>query len=567
VRESFSVTFERNVATPMRDGTILYADVYRPQGDGRHPVLLQRTPYDKSLPGVISLMADPLRLAGAGYVVVVQDTRGRWTSEGDFGLFADEIEDGYDTVEWCAEQPWSGGKVGMFGVSYVGATQWLAALAAPPHLVAIMPALSPASAYEGWAYRGGAFELGFTLSLTLLYFALDSASRAIAAGTLPPERIADVVAAIDDLPAAFRRLPLRDEPALEQLAQYYFDWLDHPDDDGFWDPWKIHESYARLAVPALNIGGWYDIFLDGTIRNFAGMRSTGQRLVIGPWSHGIPWLANPIGDVEFGYVSTAAAEGIDDLQLRWCDYWLKGIENGVRDDPPVRIFVMGANIWRDEHEWPLARTQWQDYFLRSDGGLTTEPPGAEPADGYTYDPSDPVPTRGGALCCSPAHTAGGAFDQRCVESRPDVLVYTTPPLSEDIEVTGPLRVTLWASSSARDTDWTAKLVDVEPSGFARNLADGIIRARYRTSRSRPALLEPGEIYEYEIDLGATSNLFEAGHRIRVEISSSNFPRFDRNPNTGGRIADERELEVAEQLVHHDGEHPSRITLPVVPSPR
>jgi putative CocE/NonD family hydrolase len=571
----FAVTFERNVPTPTRDGTVLSADVYLPQPEGRYPVLLQRTPYDKTLPA-IGLMADPLRLAGAGYAVVVQDTRGRWSSEGEFRLFRDEIEDGYDAVEWCAAQPWSNGRVGMYGVSYVGVTQWLAAMARPPHLVTIMPALSAASAHNGWTHRGGAFELGFNLSLTLLFFALETAAKAAA----PPGRIAEIVAAIDDLPGSFARLPPRDQPALADIAPYYFDWLDHPDDDEFWSPWKIEDSYGRVEVPALHIGGWYDIFLDGTIRNFVGMRSEGatpearrgQKLVVGPWSHGIPWLANPVGDVDFGLASTGAAAELEALQLRWCEYWLKGVDNGVLDEPPVRIFVMGANVWRDEYEWPLARTSFDDYFFHSggranschgDGLLTREVPGAEPPDGYTFDPRDPVPTRGGGLCCSPGYNRGGAFDQRCVEARSDVLVYTTPPLVEDVEVTGPIRVTLWASSSARDTDWTAKLVDVEPDGFARNLTDGIIRARYRDSFAAPSLLEPDAIYRYEIDLPETSNLFRAGHRIRVEISSSNFPRFDRNPNTGRRVAADGELRCAAQRVYHDGEHPSGIRLPVI----
>lgn len=545
-------------------------------------MLLQRTPYDKTLPAV-GLMADPLRLAGAGYAVVIQDTRGRFGSDGEFYLFRDDVEDGYDSVEWCAAQPWSNGKVGMFGVSYVGVTQWLAALTRPPHLVAIMPALSASNGHNGWTHRGGAFELGFNLSLTLLYFALDSAARAVAAGTVPPERIAELVAAIDDLPDSFARLPPRNQPALADIAPYYFDWLEHPQDDDYWSPWKIEDAYDRVAVPVLHIGGWYDIFLDGTIRNFTGMRSdgattiarSGQKLVVGPWSHGIPWLANPVGEVDFGLASTGVAAELQALQLRWCDYWLKGIDDGILDEPPVRIFVMGANVWRDEHEWPLARTSWEDYFFHSegranssdgDGLLTTEAPGAEPPDSYIFDPSDPVPTQGGALCCSPGYNRGGAFDQRCVESRADVLVYTTLPLAEEVEVTGPIRVTLWASSTGRDTDWTAKLVDVEPDGFARNLTDGIIRARYRDSFAQPSLLEPDEIYRYEIDLASTSNLFKAGHRIRVEISSSNFPRFDRNGNTGRPVADERELESAVQRLYHDLEHPSRITLPVIRCP-
>jgi putative CocE/NonD family hydrolase len=573
--ERFGVRFERNVPTPTRDGTVLAADVYLPRPEGRYPVLLQRTPYDKTLPA-IGLMADPLRLAGAGYAVVVQDTRGRWSSGGEFELFRDEVDDGHDAVEWCAAQPWSNGRVGMYGVSYVGMTQWYAAMARPPHLVTIIPALAASSAHNGWTHRGGAFELGFNLSLTLLFFLLDTAAKAGASA----QRISEIVAAIDDLPGSFARLPTRDQPALAELAPYYFDWLDHPDDDAFWEAWKVEDAYERLEVPALHIGGWYDIFLDGTIRNFVGMRAQGatprarrgQKLVIGPWSHGIPWLANPVGDVDFGHMSTGAAAELEALQLRWCDYWLKGIDNGVLEEPPVRIFVMGANVWRDEHEWPLARTRWETWFFHSggkansldgDGALTRTPPAAEPADSYVFDPRDPVPTRGGGLCCSPGYNQGGAFDQRCVEARDDVLVYSTEPLETDLEVTGPLRVTLWAASSAPDTDWTAKLVDVGPDGFARNISDGILRARYRDSFAEPSLLEPQATYRYEIRLPDTSNVFRAGHRIRVEISSSSYPRFDRNPNTGERVAATGELRSAVQKVYHDAERPSGITLPVI----
>ena len=558
--ESFRVIYERNVPTPMRDGTVLYADIYRPDAEGTYPVLLQRTPYNKSLPAVTGLMGDVLRFAGAGYVVVV-----------------------HDTVEWCAAQPWSNGKVGMFGASYVGATQWLAALARPPHLVAIAPVVTASDYHDGWTYQGGAFALGFNLSWTLAYLAPDTALRRASALPDFPQRFAALVQAIDHLPEVFRRLPLGAQPELEGLAPYYFEWLAHPDEDEYWRRWKIEEHYGQIEVPALNVGGWYDIFLGGTIRNFTGMRERGatpqarrgQKLLIGPWFHGIPWLANPVGDVDFGLASTALAFDFDGLQLRWFNYWLKGVDNGILDEPPVRLFVMGANVWRDEQEWPLARTQYTDYYFHSngransrhgDGVLSTEPPGAEPPDSYLYDPRDPVPTRGGGLCCSASFTRGGAFDQRCVEARPDVLVYTTPPLERDLEVTGPVRVTLWAASSAPDTDWTAKLVDVAPDGFARNLTDGIIRARYRESFARPSLIEPGRIYEYQIDLWATSNLFKAGHRVRVEVSSSNFPRFDRNPNTGRPLGADADLEPALQRVFHDADHPSRITLPVIATP-
>jgi putative CocE/NonD family hydrolase len=295
-------------------------------------------------------------------------------------------------------------------------------------------------------------------------------------------------------------------------------------------------------------------------------------LLIGPWKHGLP-LSSVSGDMAFGVMAESFAIDLEGVQLRWYDHWLKGIDNGVRHDAPVRLFVMGDNVWREEQEWPLARTQFTPYYLHSrgkansrhgDGGLSPEEPGSEQPDRFLYDPRHPVPTRGGPLCCWPGALPQGAYDQTPVETREDVLVYTTPPLQGDVEVTGPVTVTLYAASSAVDTDFTAKLVDVHPSGMAQNLTDGIIRARYRQSTAQAEPIVPGQVYEYTIDLWATSNVFKAGHCIRLEISSSNFPRFDRNPNTGGELATETELLPAMQTVYHDGTYPSHVTLPIIP---
>ena len=320
--------------------------------------------------------------------------------------------------------------------------------------------------------------------------------------------------------------------------------------------------------------------MGGSIRNFTQMRKngateqarSGQRLVIGPWIHsGTP--TNMSGAINFGTRSAAAAVDLQGIQLRYYDHWLKGEDNGVADEKPVRIFVMGENQWRYEDEWPLQRAQETRFYLHSQGGanslngdgsLSQETPGNEQPDVYHYNPMFPVPTSGGGLCCDPAFMTPGAFDQRPIEERQDVLVYSTSPLEQDMEVTGPVSVTLFATSSAVDTDFTAKLVDVEPDGFARNLTDGIIRARYRKPRQPAAFLTPGEVYEFTIDLWATSNVFKKGHQIRLEISSSNFPRFDRNLNTGGPIGGESEFVSALQTVLHSGEHASYVTLPIVP---
>jgi putative CocE/NonD family hydrolase len=578
--DSVSLRVETNLPVKMRDGIVLYADVYRPDSPGPFPVALQRTPYDKGSAGSMTNL-DPMKAARNGYAVVIQDTRGRYTSEGEFYAFRDEINDGYDTVEWAAAQPWSTGKVGMYGASYVGATQWLAAVARPPHLAAIVPNVTASNYHEGWAYQGGAFELGFNVSWTLLQLTLANFGAISSTKDVGAERRQELISAVNDMELSFRHLPTKDLPQLQGgLADYYYDWLAHPEFDDYWKNLCIEDNHPRLNVPAYNIGGWYDIFLGGTIRNFLGMRANGgsddarrgQKLLIGPWQHGSRG-GSVVGDHYFGLAADAMAADLDGVHFRWFDYWLKGIDNGVLDEPPVRVFVMGDNVWREEQEWPLARAQNTSYYLHSqgkansssgDGSLSPEAPGEEPPDVYLYNPADPVPTRGGGLCCNPYFAANGAFDQQDIEARPDVLVYSTPPLERDLEVTGPVTVTLWAATSQTDTDFTAKLVDVCEDGCARNLTDGIIRARYRDSSSNASFVEPGRVYHYTIDLWATSNVFQRGHRIRVEISSSNFPRFDRNTNTGNVIAGDAEFKPALQTVMHDAQHPSHITLPVVP---
>ena len=329
------------------------------------------------------------------------------------------------------------------------------------------------------------------------------------------------------------------------------------------------------------MGGWYDIFLGGTIRNYLGMRDhgpteairRGQKLIIGPWLHGSSPGPGITGEHYFGLMSDPTVMDLDGLHFRWFDYWLKGIDNGILDEPPVRIFVMGDNVWRDEAEWPLARAENINYYFHSEGkantlngngALSPQAPANEPPDVFLYNPADPVPTQGGPLCCNAYFLPNGAYDQREIEAREDVLVYSTPPLARDLEVTGPITVTLWAATSAPDTDFTAKLVDVSDCGCARNLTDGIIRARYRDSTAEPRPVEPGQVYRYTIDLWATSNVFQAGHQIRVELSSSNFPRFDRNTNTGNVIAEDEGFKPAMQTILHNAQYPSHITLPVVP---
>ncbi len=574
-----SLRVATNVAGPMRDGATLYADVYLPEGDGPFPIILQRTPYNKTL---ARTPLDPLKSAEHGFGVVIQDTRGRHQSEGEFYTFRYEQDDGYDTVEWIAAQPWCTGKVGMYGASYVGATQWLAAKSHPPHLAAIMPRITASNYHEGWTYQGGAFELGFNISWTLLQLTLANFNNLSGRLNLAKEQQQALLSVVDTMDPAFAHLPLKDLPHLpDGMADYYFDWLAHPSYDDYWKQWCIEDHHAHIGVPAYNIGGWYDIFLGGTIRNYLGMREhsateairRGQKLIIGPWLHGASPGPGITGEHYFGLGSDPTVMDLDGLHYLWFDYWLKGIDNGIVDEPPVRIFVMGYNVWRDEDEWPLARAENVNYYFHSEGKANTlngngtlspQEPAQEPPDVFLYNPADPVPTQGGPLCCNAYFLPNGAYDQREIETREDVLIYSTPPLERDIEVTGPISVTLWAATSATDTDFTAKLVDVSDCGCARNLTDGIIRARCRESTSSPSLVEPGQVYRYTIDLWATSNVFKAGHQIRVEVSSSNFPRFDRNTNTGGVIAEDEGFQPAMQTILHNAQYPSHITLPIVP---
>jgi putative CocE/NonD family hydrolase len=577
---SARIVVERDVEAKMRDGVILRADVYRPDTEEPLPVLLQRTPYGKGF----SNPAFALMAAERGYAVVIQDTRGRWASDGDGYPFVHEKADGYDSVEWAAGQPWAYGKVGMYGGSYVGYTQWAAAVTQPPSLKAIAPTVTFCDPRDIF-YREGAFALGVAVSWLLMAGAQMAIQKGEKSGEISAEEkrtlMGQLIELADGMAAGktFRQLPLQEMPLIgrEGIATPFYDMLTHPPGSAYWQ--RMLCAHERVRVPALHIGGWYDIFTGSTLCDFCGIQQVGgsevareqQRLLMGPWLHGP--MEGLVGEVDFGVRASALLVMPDLIQLRWFDRWLKGEENGILDEPPIQLFVMGVNEWRTEKEWPLARTQYRAYYLHSggaantlsgDGKLSPEVPSDEPVDTYVYDPRNPVPTRGGGLCCWKAALPPGAYDQRDVEARPDVLAYSTAPLAEDLEVTGPLEVHLWAATSAPDTDFAAKLVDVYPCGYARNVQDGIVRARYRASQEEARPIEPGAAYEYVIDLAATSNVFLAGHRIRLEISSSNFPRYDRNPNTGRPAGEDAALRVATQTVLHDGGHPSHIVLPVIP---
>ncbi len=595
------IVIEKNVAARMRDGVVLRADVYRPSTADRRPALLQRTPYSKNPEAPDSQFH---RLARAGFVVVVQDTRGRYVSDG-VAVPHDEGADGYDTIEWAAALPYVDGRVGMFGGSYSATVQLLAAPLRPPHLVALFPSASYASRYD-MVFQGGAFYLGDGLSWSLgqgkdvrRRLLEPNADRDGELGLSPAER--------KQLQSEwYRHLPLDTIEAL-QIRRYspgYFELLQHPSYDAFWTTFDVAARHPQFEVPAYHLTGWYDSLLNGTLANFSGLRANAgterarrnQRLIVGPWTHARPTASTTkIGDVGFGAEAGFDSEG---LIVRWFRHWMSaptpaavsaavGGENtsaipaarpievstnltAAPDWPgsPVRLFLMGENRWRDEQEWPLARAVPTPFYLHSDTGARSlsgdgrldraAPSTPDAPDTFTYDPATPVPTGlFGAYSRMPV-------DRREIQKRADVLVYTSPPLTEPLEVTGPITAVLWISSTAGDTDFTAAISDVQPDGTARALTDGITRARYRTSKTAPELLVPGARYEVRVDVGATGNVFLPGHRIRLEVSSSNFPRYDRNPNTGAPFGTDASTVPARQTVFHERDAASHLLLPVIP---
>lgn len=534
-----------DVPVKMRDGVRLSTDIYLPDGEGTFPTLLVRDIYSNGTTAVRQRYA---RFATSnGYAFVFQSSRGRYDSEGEWHPYFDEIEDGHDTLDWIAAQPWSNGRVGMFGSSYLASVQWLAALGGHPALQAIAPAVSPGNYYRDVAYPGGAFSL---LSRARWGIGLVGSRT----NTSYP---IDWVQAMNHLPLV---------TLAEQLGfdvPHFQDWLAHPSYDDYWRPLNLEARASEMSVPALNIGGWYDVFLRSTIGSFQTMQAEaaserarkGQRLVIGPWNHA--WnQGRQVGDLDFGEDSVIAVEP---LLLEWFDHWLR--DGPPPSGAPVRIFVMGENVWREADQWPLEGTVYTPLYLRADGRLTTEPAATAEALHYRYDPADPVPTLGGNIM---EPTLRGPREQSSLASRRDILRFETAPFETPTEITGPVRAVLHASSSVPDTDFMAKLVVVRPDGSAYNLVDGVLRARYREGFETPELIEPGEVYAYDIDLWATSYLLTPGERLRLDVTSSNFPRLARNLNTGAPFAMTSEYTVAEQTLHLGGDHPSRLILPIVP---
>jgi len=593
-----SYVVEKNVMVPMRDGVRLATDLYFPARDGtriegKFPAIMERTPYNKD--GAANSWAS--FYASRGYVAVSQDTRGRYGSEGIWHMMVDDAPDGFDTASWIVKQPWSDGGFATLGTSYPGGTQHALALSNPPGLKAMVPVDAVSNAGYFGMRNGGAFELRFMNWIFTIGAPLGSrAARDPATRSVLEEAAKNVRQYLTALPIQKGLTPIRLAPEYEEWLVYA---MGHAENDAYWKQpgFGVVDQIANYKdIPVYLVGGWYDSWARQTTMSYMALarsKRNPQKVILGPWIHGAH-TRSAHGQADFG--PSAAINGLE-FRLRWYDRWLKNVQNGVENEAPVRIFVMGGGseartadgrhlhggAWRDEKEWPLARTRFTTYYLHTDGTLSPQKPAAPSGQtSYDFDPRNPVPTIGGNISSGTGIMLQGAWDQKCgdhvwnckdslpLSARRDVLVFMTSPLSEDVEVTGPIDVKLWASSSAVDTDFTAKLIDVHPpspdypGGIDMNLEDGIIRARFRNSLEKQELMKPGAIYQFTVQLYPTSNVFKAGHRIRVDISSSNFPRFDVNPNTGEPLNAHRRMITATNTIYHNSAHPSHIILPIIP---
>lgn len=581
----YEILVEKDLNIPMRDGTIIKCDVYRPKADGTFPVIMESTPYSKSNSSEMKLGMHSY-FVPRGYVFICRDVRGRYLSEGEFTMHWKEHEDGYDAVEWAAVQPWSNGKVGLSGTSYGGQMCLHTAVGQPPSLVCITPALTSADLWREWYYRGGAMEMVFLMSWSAQQFGPDQAKRRLKGEAL--ERVLELIEAYNtDAEALAKIIPVSDfKPSriTHELDQFK-DWVSHPTDGPFWWKKNLQTYVCNVNVPALHIGGWYDIFTAGTIKCYKEIEllgataraRTNQRMMIGPWYH----RSYNIGDEVLGIVNYGP--GVNEppfnvMRHEFVDYWLKDIKHDTFDlDKPVYVFTSGINKWRRESDWPLPDTDYSPFYFHggksgsidslNDGTLSAaEPVKDEKPQTYVYDPMKPAPTRGGGILWSFAakpdgEAVPGGHDQQVVDRAS--LTFTSEPLTEPLEITGHVRAVLYAASDCVDTDWVVRLCEVQEDGVSVNLVDGILRARFRTSGINPTLIEPGKVYEYEVDLWSTSHVFLPGKRIRVTVNSSSFPRWSRNMNVAEFPEFATEWKVANNTVYMDTKYPSHIMLPVI----
>jgi len=555
---------EKNVAVPMRDGVILRADVLRPRGEGAFPVLVYRTPYGKEL--ALQEYTTFRHAVEHGYAVVVQDVRGRYASDGEFRPYENEGRDGYDTIEWAARQPWSNGAVGTFGLSYPGAVQWLAAVENPPHLKAMVPAMTFSSA-QNFFYAGGLWDMSW------IEWIWDNIAPDIRAKkTLPGPKTPDEASAAwgGASPKMLYTVPLDQLEELRGIAPYYYDWLKHPYDDPWWDWCDLRDKYGRVHAAVLNFSGWYDDNYgpEGATTNFtgllkarAGASEPQTHLLIGPWVHGVASTAkSKSGERQFG---PAAAIDYDEVVLRWMDHYLRSVPNGVEKEKLVRYFVMGDDLWREADVWPPASRSTSYYLTdpksgETRGGLSADAPREKKAfRSFLSDPEKPVVNPYGS---------SGAHDYKSLAERNDVLTFDSAPLEHDTEVTGPIAAHIFFACDCRDADLWVRLLDVAPDGTAFNLMSpglDVLRASYRDLKKGRQLLTPNRVYELHLDNLITSNVFQKDHRIRVQISATFFPNFSRNPQTGELENSSAKMQKANILIYAEHGHPSRIVLPVV----
>jgi putative CocE/NonD family hydrolase len=554
-----------DVAVPMRDGVVLRADIWLPKPEGRFPTLVYRTPYGKQFAAKEWTTFD--KLAAQGYAIVIQDVRGRYASDGEFVPYRNEGHDGFDTIEWAAKQSWSDGNIGTFGLSYPGAVQWLAAVETPPHLKAMVPAMT-FSTPRNFFYSGGVFD-GSWLEWTWMNIAPDARKRKNLSGATTYKEARATWKAERQRVEGF--LPLRDLPDLIEAAPFYYQWLSHPPADPWWDWAELRNKYDRVHCAVLNFSGWHDEAYgpDGATTNFNGLLAarTGEknprtRTIIGPWTHGGE-DSRKSGERDFG---PTAPIDYDGLILRWMDHYLRGMDNGIDREAPVRIFVMGANVWRDERAWPIPRATAKPLYFASEsenshiGQLLPEPAKSKPAPSeLKSDPAHPV---------ADTYSGYGAHDYRALAGREDVLTFDSAPMTVDMEVTGPIRVELFVSADVADFDVWARLQDVAADGTAFNLMSpglDVLRASYRNESLRPEILTAGKIYKLELDRLLTSNTFLMGHKIRVQISGAFYPHFSRNLQTGKSEIVSSESQIGHLKIYHDAEHPSAILLPIIPN--
>lgn len=565
VAAPLDLVLQRNVAVPMRDGIVLRADILLPRHNGRFPTLVYRTPYDKE--EALKTYTTFQHAVEHGYAVVVEDVRGRYASGGEFAAYQNEGRDGYDTIEWAARQPWSDGNVGTFGLSYPGAVQWLAAVESPPHLKAMVPAMT-FSTPRNFFYSSGAFDLSW-----IGWIWNDIAPDLRVKKRLPgPQTYEQAVAAWPKIKDSLWTLPLDSLPQLRGIAPFYYEWLRHPPDDPWWNWAELRDKYMRVHAAVLNLSGWYDEDYgpEGATTNLLGLLAarrgdgdTRTQLLIGPWIHGVQETGKSnAGERDFG---PNAAIDYDQVVLRWMDHYLRGIHNGVEREKPVRLFLMGENRWLDQTTWPPPQAKPTSFYLagagpeQRGGTLAASPPSEEQFTVFTSDPAHPV--------VDPYAGKLGAHDFRRLAERPDVLIFDSPPLANDVAVMGPITAKIYVSCDCPDFDLWARLLDVAPDGSAFNLmspGNDVLRASYRDPQRGRQLLTSGQVYKLTLPNLRTGNVFAAGHRIRVQISGSFFPDFSRNLQTGGLETTSANMRKAEIRIYHDREHPSRVVLPVVP---